>query len=281
MGHAPDRATGDFVRLELFDPTGALRLRRDIPLRDEACAAVAQAIAIVLARYFSELGWTSGTPLPSTGDAAGEPADDDNTEPPPPPHAPMAAAPSSDPARRREPPAPAPARFGLGIGAAHHSAPSGVRGAAELFYWPAAWLELGAGALFPGLTRDPEAVNGGSVSATSYPVRAWLGWSRRDSNATFMMGPELLLVVERGSGAGLEQSGAGSRLLWGAGARAAAGLRVGSRWRLLAQAAIDVVVPEFQQQFHVARPGATEPLLVLQPSTWQTLIQAGVSFELF
>jgi hypothetical protein len=44
----------DFVRLELFESSGTVRLRRELPI-GTSCAAVADAIALVLERYFRTL----------------------------------------------------------------------------------------------------------------------------------------------------------------------------------------------------------------------------------
>ena len=50
--HRPDNDRADLIRLELFDPAGTLRLRRDLPRDGESCAAMAQAIAVVLDLHF-------------------------------------------------------------------------------------------------------------------------------------------------------------------------------------------------------------------------------------
>lgn len=55
IAHAPEGAQMDFVRLELFAPDGALQLARDLPLEAGACSTVAEAIALVLDRYFRKL----------------------------------------------------------------------------------------------------------------------------------------------------------------------------------------------------------------------------------
>src|SRR6185436_20802045 len=51
--HRPDGAeSGDVVRLQLHDPTGRLRLQRDLPRAGESCAALARALVVVLESYF-------------------------------------------------------------------------------------------------------------------------------------------------------------------------------------------------------------------------------------
>ena len=66
IGHAPDSAEGDFVRLELRDPDGELKLQRDLPLEAGACATMSQAIALILERYFRSLIPSPGQDLQPT-----------------------------------------------------------------------------------------------------------------------------------------------------------------------------------------------------------------------
>jgi hypothetical protein len=50
--HRPDAGAGDVVRLELRDPAGRLRLRRELPRAGESCKAVGQAVVLLLDAYF-------------------------------------------------------------------------------------------------------------------------------------------------------------------------------------------------------------------------------------
>jgi len=50
--HRPQRESEDVVRLELRDPKGRLRLRRELPRSGASCVALAQAVAMVLETYF-------------------------------------------------------------------------------------------------------------------------------------------------------------------------------------------------------------------------------------
>src|SRR3954452_19199021 len=110
--HRPQSESGDIVRLELRDPAGRLRLRRELPRSGASCVALAQAVAMVLEGYFRH---------------PGEPIDE--TAPPAAP-VPAATAPAARaqttgaPARDRTPAAPArdtlpvPAAPGRGLVAA-------------------------------------------------------------------------------------------------------------------------------------------------------------------
>src|SRR5437868_8979778 len=51
--HRPDGAeAGDIVRLALRDPSGRLRLERDLPRAGESCASLGQALVVILDSYF-------------------------------------------------------------------------------------------------------------------------------------------------------------------------------------------------------------------------------------
>jgi hypothetical protein len=50
--HAPDSTAGDFVRLQILDAAGELRLSRDLPLTVESCDTMARAMALVVERFF-------------------------------------------------------------------------------------------------------------------------------------------------------------------------------------------------------------------------------------
>src|SRR4051812_25787113 len=54
--HRPQSESGDIVRLELRDPAGRLRLRRELPRSGASCVALAQAVAMVLEGYFRHPG---------------------------------------------------------------------------------------------------------------------------------------------------------------------------------------------------------------------------------
>lgn len=80
MAHAPDASSGDFVRLQIFDPKNRLRLSRDLPLAEESCSTMAQAIALVVDRYFRQLVHDEEMGPVSTPDRE-EPQRDEVTEP--------------------------------------------------------------------------------------------------------------------------------------------------------------------------------------------------------
>lgn len=59
---------GDGIQIELRDQGGRLHLQRQIPGGANDCDARAKAIAIIVERFFEDIGWTSGLPLPKPED---------------------------------------------------------------------------------------------------------------------------------------------------------------------------------------------------------------------
>jgi hypothetical protein len=76
IGHAPNATSGDFVRVELFDPENRLKLVRDLPLAGESCSTMARVIALVVDRFFrtmvAEQSGAAPSTSPSPAPASGE-----------------------------------------------------------------------------------------------------------------------------------------------------------------------------------------------------------------
>lgn len=66
------RTRGDFVSLRLFDPGGALKLERELPVQSGSCAALAEVIALVLESFFLRSEETAA-PTASTAPATDSP----------------------------------------------------------------------------------------------------------------------------------------------------------------------------------------------------------------
>jgi hypothetical protein len=192
VGHAPGQA-GDFVRLELLDPGGVLRLQRDLPRQDEACATLAQAIALVVERYFRELA-PEVTVAP-------------------------AVAPSPTPAQK---PVSAPVplltpRWALGLGVGTASAQPGAIAAAQAGFWltRATHLEL---SLLADLAAYHERLGDSELELRSYPAALGVGFGRRAEVWDFFLGPETRWTLESVRGSALAAANAGSGAAWAAGA---------------------------------------------------------------
>jgi hypothetical protein len=204
--HAPDQE-GDFVRLEVTDPSGIQRLVRDLPLAGESCSTMAQVIALVLDRYFREL------------DGPGRAA----------------------PAPEKTPPASAPRRgprwlLGLAGGAMPQLGVLGnvaVEGQHVGLSLQSGWS--------PFLPDEPLAGSEVASMTTSVPLRLAGEGLVRLGRVQIHMGPELFCAYERAS-ATLKVPGANSRLAIGPGLRLGVALPLGRRLRLTADASLDRVM---------------------------------------
>jgi hypothetical protein len=221
--HRPERESGDIVRLELRDPAGRLRLRRELPRAGASCVALAQAVAMVLETYFRH---------------PGEPAE-------------AGVAPSatvrktSAPAAPAEPPAPVPP--GRGLTAALFGAwtvgPSSPAVAVDLSYGgPRRWAVGIEGVLMTGeQARNIDLAPGqGTGFLRSTLLHAWgairLGAGRP---VELLAGPELALGIDRMRTADVPEGRANVRAALGVGARGELRIWLASRIALSLVAAAD------------------------------------------
>ena len=183
IGHAPDGG-GDFVQLVLRDGQGVQRLERSLPVHGESCDTLAQAIALVLERYFRELqapAAESSAPLRSE----------------PPPAAP-APPPKSAPIRSRARPIALAAEAGLSLGSS--SAVLGLRMGAWFGDW--FYASFAPQVLLPPESErlhDADERARGSASVVEVPLRLSAGLGSRTSSLSWRLGPELRVSVRRAS----------------------------------------------------------------------------------
>ncbi|HWZ88001.1 MAG TPA: hypothetical protein VNW92_04105, partial [Polyangiaceae bacterium] len=157
VGHAPGEQ-GDFIRLELIDPTGTRRLLRELPREGESCATLSQAIALVVERYFRELAPESlAAPAPDPD------LDSVSTAGP--------KAPSAQPD-------PLTPRWAVGLGSGFASAPAGAVAELQGGYWlaPQFHLEL---ALLADLGVHTERPPTAKLELRSYPAELSFGIGQR------------------------------------------------------------------------------------------------------
>ena len=247
-GHAPG-STGDFVRIELFDPSGTRRLVRDLPRAGESCATLSQAIALVVERYFRELA-----PAP-----ASEPATADL--PPPNPLVSVPAAPE-----RVGP------RLGVGLAFGFYSAQPGAVAGLQVGYWlaPSLHIEL---ALSADLAAHSEQLGSALVELRSFPAELAVGVGQRWRTLEFFAGPELRVTLEDARGVALRSFRPTP------GAQVSAGAGIGLDWwptgvlGLSLRASGDYVLTS--TKFRVEAQGAP-PRQVLALSPFQLLTTVGV-----
>jgi hypothetical protein len=223
--HAPDSTAGDFVRLQIFDSADELRLSRDLPLTAESCDTMAQAMALVVERFFRAL----------VGERASEP--------------------EADPAQ--------PVTASASASASPPTVDQGVRerGAADSRRPPAFLLAVQAGVLGPPLrptfgslfvvragvplslatslgfvlvpwTEDLE--RGGKAHLQAGLLRLTPGWDFALAGARVSVGPTLSLAAERAWTTGVPSSTSQYR------ATAAAGGALSFRFAVGGASAFDI-----------------------------------------
>jgi hypothetical protein len=259
--HHPDADAADVVRLQLRDPSGRVRLQRDLPRAGASCKAVGQALVVVLDAYFRRPADAASAPA-----AAAPPAD-----------LRAVAAPSA-----AQPPA-RPLALGLGVAGAWAAGPSSPAVALEV--WLAGRSGWGArlqGAWLTERATQPISGSAGGPSATMHggAIRAGLG-ARLVPGAPveLRIGPEALLVLEHATSTGLQGGGAETRAAWGVGMSAGARVRLAERVALSLDAAGDYTPPAWGGIFAVKGPVQDQE--VFKPARFRFLVGAGVSLALF
>lgn len=261
--HSPGADGRDRIRLELRDPSGELKLQRELPVASETCATLAQILALVIERYFRDL--SSGTPV-SVAPAEEKPPGD------------LALSAPAAPIPSKEEPSPvsevAPKKpLGLLVGA--FSGFSSVPASAG--------VGVGAGLLLGGSTRirasgfipfnrREQAAGSGWVTLSEYPFRFVFTKSLDFGGFELELGPELLLAGERGGAENLQQSRSGWRVVTGLGLYAAVTYSVNPWFGLQLGLSGDAVGADFARVFSVAGRE------VLRPDPFRGFLRLGIDF---
>jgi len=285
IGHAPDAGRGDFVRLELRDSQGRVRLERDLPLEPGGCAAMAQAVAVVLDRYFRALAEAASPAddAATPGDAP-PPESREHGETPAEATPPVAAAgalgvaattPDDEDGAASALPDP---RYELGLLAgAALELPSGV--AELLLTAPVAPLVRVGATVSAPFRAEYESLGSGRVRGWSVPLRIWAGVGRSSGGFWAYGGPELLVALEGGRGTGLAVERSAGRVVPGAGVALELGYRLTPRVGLGMRAALDANLPAAAPRF-VVEVGEDERREVLAPAPLRAAVTGGVILRL-
>jgi hypothetical protein len=262
--HRPDGAeAGDIVRLELHDPTGRLRLRRELPRAGESCASLAQALVVILDAYFRH-------PTDADDVVAAAPAPVART-------APVDTAPAS----------PAPDRFVADLsagwanawGGADHGSPVLALGVRLALMPPAWWAGLEGSWM---TSAQSQTVGVASASARSYGLR---GFVARDlvqrSGVGLLVGPEVMVALDHADAATLLDGERQTRARFGAGLRAQLQLRLARPLWLSVLAAFDYAPAGWGGTFLIADQSASGETEIFPPSRVRLMVGAGLSWAVF
>lgn len=206
LSYGADAST---VHLRLRDPAGRAQLDRSVALSRSACADVASLFAAIVERYFVQIGWTAGTPLPSA-----------------------AADVASVPARPLE-------RLRVSAGPALLTGDDRkLRAAVDVRWRIVGPLVLALGTFAPGDRAAMELPAEASAERTGWPVRFGAGLGRSfGERFAIEAGADTLWSDETGRTVRAPSTGSARRLVVDLGASVAASLRLASRWHLVADAA--------------------------------------------
>lgn len=257
---------GDHIRVELFNPQGERQLVRDLPMAGETCSTMAQIIALVLDRFFRDLG----TAEPE-GSAA--PESPPPVTAPPPPAAPEPAAPRELPRVVAHP-------VVLGLLGGFGGEPMGAVLAAQLRVALSERWQVGL--VGSWLSGEKEARRTGSEGAVAglraVAARGFLAWSGETGPLDYRIGPEFLIQVEHASASqevrsALYQESA-YRILPGLGLHAGAAIWLLPRLALAVTAGVDASLPT--RRFLLRDETTSDAGEILKPSLFQGLIAAGL-----
>jgi hypothetical protein len=240
IGHAPAGYPRDFVRLELFNPEGAVELLRDLPIEGDSCRTMSEVIALVLDRHFR--GLVAAEPAPQDSAQA-------TTVDPP------AETIAVHPQTVREPPVPSSsdlAERGPRISAEYAATVArpwlGLRVSSAL----GTRIEVGLAARF-GLTaieeREPQ---GAKVEAKAATSRATVAWRLALPPGLLHLGPALSLAIERATTHGLAYHTDRTRALWRGGVEAGFVAPVGRGLFVEAATSLDFLVASASGRLFVA-----------------------------
>jgi hypothetical protein len=243
--------------LELRDPQGAVRLQRRLPLAS-GCAGAADAVAIVLERYFRDIGWNAGAP-PATVSRPGGP----QAHPPP-------------GSGLREEPATLP-RLSLSVGPAlWRSYDWALRVGADVRVRVAGPVEVSAAVLLPGHTlSEPLDDPAQRAQTAGVPLRAAVHAATLVGRTELRGGPELLFMRESARTQGIAVTGSAGRSMFGLGLGLATAAPLARGFRLVAQVA---VYRTWGGELTVTRAG--EERAVLPLPGWQGILSLGVGYAL-
>jgi hypothetical protein len=231
---------GSSLRLRLRQPDGAAVLERVIDLESASCETAADAMALIVERYFRELGWSAPQP--------------------------RAPAPAAELVAVRPPPA-EPARprvlvFAGPMSWTRGSRPIGVGG--ELRVRVAGPLHLGAGFLLPGTSTTQTLPGGGQATLSAVPFVLRALAERRWGTWTGLVSLDALLSAERGESSQIARPSSARRFMLAAGGSVGAAWVPAGRLRLAAEVGVARLIGG--TDFAVDGYGP-----VLAPPAWQGL----------
>jgi hypothetical protein len=264
------RGRGGGLQLELADDLGKSRLRRQLRVGSGDCRAQAEAIALIVYRFFAQLGGAGGGPLPPptpVQELASAPSPTAPPLPIPPPASPPPAVLLTAPTARP----PALLRLSLEAGAGLWTRRPSA--ATSIFGFRIAWanVEAAFSVLAPRAPAAEGRGDGAEVKGSALGMAIYLGLVRESARLSLHGGPMSIVCREWGRSRNIAVS------TENAGTTAALGVTAGAAWRLWrglglgAEAGLGHAV--FGNRFVVGGWGQ-----VLAPPPWQGMVLARLGY---
>ena len=188
--HAPEK-DGDHVHLELFNPKRGEEARAAFPLAGESCSTMAQVVALVLERYFSDVsreGDCTTTALAGASRGPGRAVPD------------VAPRPGTDAGDAY--------RAAVVLAGGWLTPPSSPALSFDARMWLHPRVHLGLGVAWsPGSEEQQVGPPGGAARLSVVPVRASLGFGYDASFAYFYLGPDVLVSFDQATTSGIAAPG--------------------------------------------------------------------------
>lgn len=247
--HDPTGRRGDYVRLVIIDPAGVEKAVRELPIRGESCATVAQAIALVVDGFFRDLGQAAsndGAPPSPNASQPPEATARTNSEALPVPVQVTKTPPQSEPVSARQAvakPNPSSA-FGFSVAGGYEFVPGSASGSLGLFAAVTPVWRIDLRFAVPVSDQQYE-LRGGKAHLRLFPLRTALTyegavWDR----LRLFVGPELLVSFEQATTSQVEAGKSGWRAAFGSGIRGGVAYSVLPRITLAAGLSADYILLE-------------------------------------
>ncbi len=234
-GSPPTRA----VTFRLMAPDGTPALQRQFPLRTHDCLAAAATIAVIVERYFRDLGWTTGASLPPVKVAGNAPA--------------AVVAPGEDVLRLS---------LGGAVRVAGSASAAAIVGGRVHLLGP---VHLGASLLLPSAASSQPLAQGGQVRADDWQARAFTWAVFPGSRVEWGAGLDALAIFQTASSSGIAHPAHKSRPLLALGIGAGPCYHWTPRWRIAVELAVYRALPA--TTFYVTERGVDGD--VLPPPGWR------------
>jgi len=246
------------------DPSGATVMVRGLAVFPTRCEIAAQAMAIIVERYFRDLVVAADVPPPP---AVPEPAE-------------LAAPVGNVDAQVTAGPAPtgfdSPPRWTVGLGPAYWTRLDNVRFGLDARVRVGRGVVLGVGTLVPWFTFD-QTVNAstGRAALTGMPIIGQLALGGRRGRWGGSVGLQALVSFEKGHTEGLPSTATAWRTVLATGPVIGGAVDLGTRLRIAADASLDRAV--LGRSYQVGGVAGN----VLEPPAWQALFAVRLEWAIF